>query len=105
MLYPSAWRTRYGDEIDALLANSNRPLLDGVDVAAHAALVWMEVTMVRTALLLIAAVTLVLFGYVVGQLEGGFSELAMHWWSTAATIAAAFASSAAMIAVRRPAVD
>ncbi|MBA2337665.1 MAG: hypothetical protein H0V96_07920 [Acidimicrobiia bacterium] len=61
--------------------------------------------MVRTALVLIAAVTLVLFGYVVRQLEGGVGELATHWWSTAATVAAALASSAAMIAARRSAVD
>ena len=93
-LYPKHWRVRYGDEISELLAHSSRPRVDQINVALHALFAWMEVPMIRSSLTAIAGAALVIFGFSVGQLSGGVSEIPQHWWSSASALGALCAVAA-----------
>lgn len=98
-LYPKRWRERYGDEVSELLARSQRPRRDHVNVVVHAVMAWMELPVVSLVLAIAAAASLLQFGYALGQLSNGLDEVHRHWWSTASallavvTVAAAFASA------------
>ena len=100
-LYPRRWRDRYGSEVADLLGVSDHPWRDGADVAVHAALVWLEVPMVKLALMALAAGSLVLFGFSVGQLADGVFEIHEHWWSTASAASAICACAAVVVSVQR----
>lgn len=103
-LYPRTWRDRYGQEVAELLAASPHPWRDGINVAACAAVAWLEVPMIKVIVLLSAVITLVLFGFAVGQLAGGVPEIARHWWSSASAgvAACALGASISVLAEGRP---
>jgi hypothetical protein len=81
-----ARRRRYGPEIADLLAASDRPVSDAVDVAIHVAL-WNAEEMMRKPVYavagLLAAGSLFGLGYAVAGLADGLVELPRHWWSVA----------------------
>ena len=83
LLFPRRWRHRYGQEVAELLAASPHPWRDGLNVAAQAVLVWLGVPVVKIVVLVITALALVGFGFTVGQLADGVSEIPRHWWSSA----------------------
>jgi hypothetical protein len=100
-LYPRPWRDRYGREMAELLAASERPWRDSVNVALYAALAWTEITMFKTMILILAAASLVLFGFTVGQLAGGVREIPQHWWSSISAAVAVVAVSGAIVSLTR----
>jgi hypothetical protein len=100
-LYPRTWRHRYGREIAELLAASEHPWPDGVNVALYAALAWTEVTMFKPMMLILAAASLVLFGFTVGQLAGGVREIPEHWWSSISAAAVLIAVAGAIVSLTR----
>ena len=84
MLYPPAFRRRYGPEIAELLERSQQPGRDALDVAVHAVrLHWEELisNWSRHASSAAVAVTLLLLGYVVNDLSDGLTEIHRPWWS------------------------
>jgi hypothetical protein len=85
-----------------LLAASQRPWRDGVNVAAHAGLAWSEVPMVKVTILIAAAAALVMFGFTVGQLADGIHEIPRHWWSSISAAVAILAVAAAVVSLTRP---
>ena len=87
-LYPRAWRDRYAAEVEEVLARSDRARRDHVNLAVHAPVAWLQVPAVATVLRLVAASSLLLFGFAVGQLSDGVSEVPAHWWSSAAAVLA-----------------
>jgi NADH:ubiquinone oxidoreductase subunit 6 (subunit J) len=100
-LYPRTWRDRYGREMVELLAVSKRPWRDGVNIAVHAALAWTEVAMVKVIILIVAAASLMLFGFTLGQLAGGVHEIPQHWWSSSMTALAIAAVTLAIVTLTR----
>ena len=100
-LYPRRWRDRYGREMVELLAASQHPWRDGVNLAAHAALAWSDVAMFRVISLLLAAAALVMFGFTVGQLADGVHEIPQHWWSSISAAVAILALTAAIVGLTR----
>ena len=108
MLYPLAFRRRYGAEIVDLLERSDQPARDALDVAVHAVHLHWEVlvnTWFRHATNALLAASLVLLGYVVNDLSDGVTEIHRHWWSTLSVVlvvaAAGARAVATHIAVRR----
>jgi len=57
-------------------------------VLGYFALVWLEVPVVKIAVLVLTAVALVWFGFTVGQLADGVRDVPRHWWSSASAAAA-----------------
>ncbi len=100
-LYPRTWRHRYGREIAELLAASEHPWRDSTNVALYAALAWTEVTMFKPMMLILAAASLVLFGFTVGQLAGGVREIPQHWWSSISAAVALIAVAGAIVGLIR----
>ena len=100
-LYPRTWRHQYGREIAGLLAASQHPWHDSVNVALYAALAWTEVTMFKPMMLILAAAWLVLFGFTVGQLAHGVREVPQHWWSSMSAALALLAVAAAIVSLTR----
>jgi hypothetical protein len=100
-LYPRTWRHRYGREIAELLAASEHPWRDSANVALYAALAWSEVTLFKSMMLIVAAVSLVVFGFTVGQLGGGVREIPQHWWSSLSAAIAVIAVAGAIVSLTR----
>ena len=100
-LYPRRWRDRYGREMVELLATSQHPWRDGMNLAVYAALAWSEVPMFKVISLLVAAAALVMFGFTVGQLADGVQEIPQHWWSTISAAVAILALAAATVSLTR----
>ena len=100
-LYPRRWRERYGAELADLLAVSNHPWRDGVNVAGHAALVWSEVPVFKAMVVVLAAASLVVLGFTVGQLAHGVPEIPHHWWSSASACLTVVAVAAAIVSIAR----
>ena len=104
-IYPHDWRQRYGQEVEDLLDRSDRPMRDSVDVAVHAIAKRMEncmrrfISLIQIVATILAAVSLVGFGYALNDLAGGITEVARHWWSTIPILG--FAISGAMLLVAR----
>jgi hypothetical protein len=88
-LYPAWFRDRYGDEIEALLADSDHRFRDLVNVAVAAVRLRWENYMSRPLRDLADAfvvVTVFGLGYAVNDLEHGMSEIGRHWWSSIALV-------------------
>ena len=109
MLYPPAFRRRYGPEIVDLLERSEQPARDTVDVAVHAVQLHWEAlvnTRLRHATNALLAATLVLLGYVVNDLSDGVTEIHRHWWSALSVVLVVAAAGARAvvthISARRP---
>jgi hypothetical protein len=100
-LYPRRWRDRYGRELVELLDVSQRPWRDSVNVLVHAALVWLEVPVVKLIVIVAAPASLMLFGFSVGQLADGVREVPHHWWSSASAALTFLAVTAALISAVR----
>jgi hypothetical protein len=100
-LYPRAWRLRYGREVAGLLADSPRPWRDAINVAFHAPLTWTEITVVKAMILVVAASSLVWFGFTIGQLAGGVREIPRHWWSSLSAAVAAITVTGAIVSLTR----
>jgi hypothetical protein len=100
-LYPRAWRLRYGREVAELLAESERPWRDSVNLALYAALAWTEVTMFKVVILVVAALSLVSLGFTIGQLADGVREIPQHWWSSVSAAVAVVAVTAAIFTLTR----
>jgi hypothetical protein len=100
-LYPRRWRDRYGREMSDLLSASERPWRDGLNIAAYAVLAWLEVPLFRAIVTVVAAGSLVMFGFTVGQLADGVSEIPEHWWSSASASVAIVAVATALISFTR----
>ena len=86
-LYPWWFRDRYGEEVAALLADSDHRFRDVVNVAGAAVRLRWETDMIRPLRHLADAfliVTVFILGYVVNDLERGIGEIGRHWWSTIA---------------------
>jgi hypothetical protein len=101
-LYPRRWRERYGREMIDLLAASRRPWRDGMNIAAHAALAWSEVAAVKVVVTILAAGSLVTFGFTVGQLADGIHDVLHHWWSSISAVVVILAVGAATVSLTRP---
>ena len=100
MLYPPAFRRRYGPEIAELLERSTQPGRDTLDVTVHAVqLHWGELisNWSRHASSAALAVTLVLLGYLVNDLSDGITEIHRHWWSMLAVALVAAAAAVRLI--------
>ena len=95
-LYPRAWRDRYASEVEEVLARSTRPRRDRLNLVLHAPVAWLQRPAVATVLRLVAAVSLLLFGFAVGQLSDGVSEVPAHSWSSAAAVLALSALGASV---------
>jgi hypothetical protein len=83
---PDKIRARYGNEIEQLLATSDRPAADLFDVVRQGSRWHLEALMRkgwRTGAVVLAAVSMFALGYAVNGLAGGLTELPRHWWSTA----------------------
>jgi hypothetical protein len=100
-LYPRAWRLRYGRELADLLAESEHPWRDSLNVALHAVLAWTEVTVFKAMNLIVAACSLVLFGFTIGQLDGGVREIPQHWWSSISAAVALVAVTGTIVSLTR----
>jgi hypothetical protein len=100
-LYPRTWRVRYGREVAGLLADSAHPWRDSLNVALHAALAWTEVTVFTVMILIVAASSLVLFGFTIGQLAGGVREIPQHWWSSISAAVAVITVTGAIVSLTR----
>jgi hypothetical protein len=86
-LYPSWFRDCYGEEVAALLADSDHRFRDVLDVAVAAVRLRWETDMIRPLRHLanaVVVVTVFILGYVVNDLEHGIGEIGRHWWSTVA---------------------
>lgn len=104
-LYPRSFRGRYGDELSDLLAASDCPGRDALDLLVHAAVVHLEVPMsrpIRTATGAVATVMLVFCGLALGELRDGVVEVPQHWWSALAAIGAATSVGVSAVVHRRP---
>ena len=88
-------------ELVDLLAVSQHPWRDGVNVAGHAALVWSEVPVFKVIVVVLAAASLVGFGFTVGQLADGVPEIPHHWWSSASAGLTVIAVVAAIVSIAR----
>jgi hypothetical protein len=95
-MYPREWRDRYGDEIEELLASSDHPARDRLDLARGAISMRLDHLLRRAAKSAGRLIALAILGLVmavvgaiatvnaVGHLQGGVIELPGHWWSTLA---------------------
>ena len=106
-ILPPQFRHRYRDELLLLLERSPSPCRDTIDVLHLAVRQHMEVPVIRPLhrlALATLAVTLVLFGYVINDLGSGVTELAHHWWSSAALAGLIVSGIAAVLTspARRP---
>jgi hypothetical protein len=99
-LYPKRWRERYGDEVSDLLARSEHPRRDHVNVVVHAVIAWMELPVVSVVLVIAAMASLLQFGYTLGQLSNGLDEVHRHWWSTSSALLAVVTVAAAVTSAR-----
>jgi len=94
-LYPRDWRDRYGDEVSDLLARSDRPRRDTIDLVMCA----LSERLGRLARrrketpmkLRVTAAVLVALGvagaiWSTPQLMHGWREIPQHWWSAGATL-------------------
>ena len=109
ILYPLAFRRRYGPEIVDLLERSEQPAHDGFDVVVHAVQLHWEALVsnwFRHATNAVLTATLVLLGYVVNDLGEGITEIHRHWWSTLSVVLVVAAAGARAIVTytvaRRP---
>lgn len=105
-IYSRRFRERYGDEIAVLLARSERPVRDRIDLILHALVERTETTMQRMSMMLfaaviIAAISLIAFGYTLAELAGGLRDVPRHWWSTLPLIGLALAGVMGVIATAR----
>jgi hypothetical protein len=85
-LFPRHFRSRYGAEVTALLAESDRPVRDRLGLIGQAIRSHLgEVTRPRKTLGLVAAalavVSLIAFGYAWAELAGGLRDVPRHWWA------------------------
>ena len=87
-LYPRAWRDRYAAEVDELLARSDRPRRDQLNLVVHAPVASNQLPTVAVVLRFVAALSLLVLGFAIGQLSHGVSEVPAHWWSSAAAVLA-----------------
>ena len=105
MLYPLAFRRRYGAEIVDLLEHSEQPARHALDVAVHAVHLHSEVLVnnwFRHTTNALLAASLVLLGYVVNDLSNGVTEIHRHWWSTLpVALVVAAAGARAVVTHRR----
>lgn len=89
LLYPVAFRRRYGDEVAELLDHSPHPVRDGVDTAVHAGRLRLEILMsnaARHVANLVLAAAIFLLGFSLNELRHGITEAPEHWWSSAAIL-------------------
>jgi hypothetical protein len=59
-----------------------------LNLMMHAPIAWLQLPSVAVVLRLVAALSLLLLGFTVGQLSHGVSEVPAHWWSSAAAVLA-----------------
>ncbi len=94
-LFPKDWRERYGEEVADLLAHSERPARDALDVLRAVVSVRMDealgrrrMRMRRTLVVSVGLLALGLVGVIwaTGELEDGLVEVPRHWWSAAAAV-------------------
>lgn len=98
VVYPRAWRDRYGPEIEELLAVSTRPIRDSLNLLMFAMDKRLESVMRKLALPfagLLAAASLFAMGWTTKDLARGVVEIPFHWWSTIPVIGLAFAGALA----------
>lgn len=100
-LYPRWFRARYGGEVQALLETSDRPVRDGLDVAAHALMARSEEVPVRRAGGVLVVACWAVFGYCLNDLAGGIVEVPEHWWSSLAAVATVVTTLAWLPTLRR----
>jgi len=89
LLYPAAFRRRYGDEIIQLLDHSRQPVRDQLNVAVHAGhLRWDHhmTNAVRNLASVALAAAIFVLGFAINDLQSGIAEIHRHWWSTAAVL-------------------
>ncbi|MGH2784654.1 MAG: hypothetical protein ACRDJ1_05300 [Actinomycetota bacterium] len=97
---PRRLRARYGEEIVALLAESDRPIADRLDVAKLGSRWHLEAIMGnvwRTSAMVLALVSVFALGYAINGLAEGVTELPKHWWSAAPVLGLALAGLAGLI--------
>jgi predicted permease len=101
-MLPAPTRDRYGPELLALLDRTPHPVADTLDVLFLAAREHLEDPMrrpVHTLASISLAVSLVVLGYTVNDLNSGLTELPQHWWSSGAA-ASVIASGAVALLTR-----
>ncbi|MGH2795698.1 MAG: hypothetical protein ACRDKG_15505 [Actinomycetota bacterium] len=97
---PRSHRARFGAEIDGLLATSNRPVADVLNVAKQSAYWHVEALMRNawtTSAVVLAAASIFALGYTINGLADGITELPKHWWSSAPVLGLALAGGLALI--------
>ena len=97
LLYPWAFRRRYGPEIAGLLEASEQPAGDALNVMVHAVKLHWEalvIIWIHHAINAALAASLVLLGYAINDLRDGIIEIHRHWWSTLAVILVVTAAGA-----------
>lgn len=98
-LLPRSRRTRYGEEIGALLEESRGPG-DVINVTAQALRWHMEETMQdvwKALAVVLAGLSLFALGYAINGLADGITELPRHWWSAAPVLGVLLAATLAAI--------
>ncbi|MEX2238291.1 MAG: hypothetical protein WEB00_12235 [Dehalococcoidia bacterium] len=100
-LYPRAWRDRYGEEVAAIMEDSDRRALDHLDLALGAVIARMEENMVvaKWSALVLWSVALLGLGFAIADLRDGYREVPNHWWS-AAPLALALVVAAGYLSAR-----
>ena len=96
---PPTLRESHGSEIEEMLANTSRPVLDRADLLVAA--VGLRVEVRTRTILAAAALSVVTFALalvaVVGGLQRGAVEIPSHWWSTLAAAGFALSATAASV--------
>ena len=92
-LLPPGWRRRFGPEIDDLLADTEHPLRDRLDLARLALSLYgaeRSQALGRTTLTAVAAsgllLTAILSAWAASNLTHGWLEIPEHWWSSLAML-------------------
>lgn len=99
LVYPRAWRDRYGPEIEQLLAVSTRPIRDSFNLLMFSIAKRLESVMrklARPSAGLVAAASLFAMGWTTKDLANGIAEIPFHWWSMIPVIGLVLAGALAL---------
>jgi hypothetical protein len=111
-LFPKAWRAAHGDEVADMLASSDRPWSDrldlvraGVDLRTDQLIHLVHGRTMLMRSLRVTAVALAVLGlggaaWATPQLAHGVGEIPMHWWSSLAVLPLAVGIVLAVVAWR-----
>ena len=109
-LYPRRWRRRFGAEVEEMLAQSQRPIGDRIDLVVTAPGVLLahlrsednvsKLDAMRIGLAVVLGAGVALTVVAATQLENGVAEVGQHWWSGAPALLIVV-SAAGLVVARR----